>query len=318
MKRNYCPRINGKVLSMLRYMPDDDTRKGYCVTLYDLINRKRSCVNLPESASSSRKYFSWIVWFATREKIITGCEGTSFWLQYDFSSGEWRNCAPMPGPPRVEFVSLTNPLLGIILVAGGYDPVGKKVLNSAMAYEAERDEWIPLPPMPGSPVHPGFGKNDCYKFSAIVGDGHCERFDLTTFSWSLVEIEQVEQEDSDRGGFGAIILDEDSMSAKIHCKSFFTSSKASDSAAAAAQIHQIDGLPCFSAAIYGPRFPQRKKLVAAKSMFVVSTNDEYSREPMTRRTDGEAINQLNLSQISPLQPVWPVFGNFMVLAKVEF
>ncbi|XP_068667789.1 uncharacterized protein [Aristolochia californica] len=51
----------------------------------------------------------------------------------------------------------------------------------------------------------------------------------------------------------------------------FVQSLASDSAPASAQIHQIDGFPCFSAAMYGPRFPQRKKLVAAKSMFVVTS-----------------------------------------------
>ncbi|XP_068644943.1 uncharacterized protein [Aristolochia californica] len=50
----------------------------------------------------------------------------------------------------------------------------------------------------------------------------------------------------------------------------FAQSLASDSVAAA-QIHQIDGFPCFSAAIYGPRFPQRKKLFAAKSTFLVSS-----------------------------------------------
>ncbi|XP_058073215.1 uncharacterized protein LOC131221648 [Magnolia sinica] len=35
----------------------------------------------------------------------------------------------------------------------------------------------------------------------------------------------------------------------------------------AAQIAAIDALPCFAAKIYGPRFPQRKKLVASKSVF---------------------------------------------------
>ncbi|XP_052178810.1 uncharacterized protein LOC127792375 [Diospyros lotus] len=30
---------------------------------------------------------------------------------------------------------------------------------------------------------------------------------------------------------------------------------------------QIDGSPCFSVRIYGPRCPQRKKLIAAKSVF---------------------------------------------------
>ncbi|CAL5403459.1 hypothetical protein ACSBR2_027704 [Camellia fascicularis] len=35
---------------------------------------------------------------------------------------------------------------------------------------------------------------------------------------------------------------------------------------------QIDGFPCFSGRIYGPRCPQRKKLVAAKSVFFLSSN----------------------------------------------
>ncbi|XP_059664481.1 uncharacterized protein LOC132310314 [Cornus florida] len=39
-----------------------------------------------------------------------------------------------------------------------------------------------------------------------------------------------------------------------------------------AQISTIDGFPCFSGRIYGPRCPQRKKLVAAKSVFFLSSN----------------------------------------------
>ncbi|KAH7533064.1 uncharacterized protein LOC107408961 [Ziziphus jujuba] len=34
----------------------------------------------------------------------------------------------------------------------------------------------------------------------------------------------------------------------------------------------MDGFPCFSARIYGPRCPQRKKLVAAKSVLFPSQN----------------------------------------------
>ncbi|KAL5972615.1 hypothetical protein ACLOJK_039420 [Asimina triloba] len=41
-----------------------------------------------------------------------------------------------------------------------------------------------------------------------------------------------------------------------------SSANANANAAAA-----IDAFPCFAAKIYGPRFPQRKKLVASKSVF---------------------------------------------------
>ncbi|KAG1368340.1 hypothetical protein COCNU_14G008080 [Cocos nucifera] len=35
---------------------------------------------------------------------------------------------------------------------------------------------------------------------------------------------------------------------------------------------QMDGSPCFVIRTYGPRFPQRKKLVAAKSIFFVPSS----------------------------------------------
>ncbi|XP_057507760.1 uncharacterized protein LOC130790749 [Actinidia eriantha] len=34
----------------------------------------------------------------------------------------------------------------------------------------------------------------------------------------------------------------------------------------------VDGLPCFAGRIYGPRCPQRKKLVASKSVFFLGSN----------------------------------------------
>ncbi|KAF3443686.1 hypothetical protein FNV43_RR13376 [Rhamnella rubrinervis] len=37
-------------------------------------------------------------------------------------------------------------------------------------------------------------------------------------------------------------------------------------------ITAMDGFPCFSGRIYGPRCPQRKKLVAAKSILFPSQN----------------------------------------------
>ncbi|OVA03377.1 hypothetical protein BVC80_205g5 [Macleaya cordata] len=38
------------------------------------------------------------------------------------------------------------------------------------------------------------------------------------------------------------------------------------------QISTIDGFPCFSGRIYSPRFPQRKKLVASKSVFFLNSS----------------------------------------------
>lgn len=40
-----------------------------------------------------------------------------------------------------------------------------------------------------------------------------------------------------------------------------------------AQIAAIDGLPFLASRIYGPRFPQRKKLVAVKSMCMLRTSE---------------------------------------------
>ncbi|KAK9286028.1 hypothetical protein L1049_025231 [Liquidambar formosana] len=38
------------------------------------------------------------------------------------------------------------------------------------------------------------------------------------------------------------------------------------------QVAMIDGFPCFAGRIYGPRCPQRKKLVATKSVFFLSSS----------------------------------------------
>ncbi|RWR88463.1 hypothetical protein CKAN_01747400 [Cinnamomum micranthum f. kanehirae] len=40
-----------------------------------------------------------------------------------------------------------------------------------------------------------------------------------------------------------------------------------------AHIAAIDGLPFLAARIYGPRFPQRKKLVAVKSVFMLRSSE---------------------------------------------
>ncbi|XP_010929868.1 uncharacterized protein [Elaeis guineensis] len=42
--------------------------------------------------------------------------------------------------------------------------------------------------------------------------------------------------------------------------------------AAAAAAAQMDGSPCFAVRSHGPRFPQRKKLVAAKSIFFIPSS----------------------------------------------
>ncbi|XAR68099.1 hypothetical protein NMG60_11003109 [Bertholletia excelsa] len=39
-----------------------------------------------------------------------------------------------------------------------------------------------------------------------------------------------------------------------------------------AQASAIDGFPCFAGRIYGPRCPQRKKLVAAKAVYFLNSN----------------------------------------------
>ncbi|XP_042519261.1 uncharacterized protein LOC122093074 [Macadamia integrifolia] len=46
---------------------------------------------------------------------------------------------------------------------------------------------------------------------------------------------------------------------------------------------QIDGFPCFVGRTYGPRCPQRKKLVAAKSFYFLSSNPS-SPVPDTRES----------------------------------
>ncbi|XP_010276112.1 PREDICTED: uncharacterized protein LOC104610941 [Nelumbo nucifera] len=50
------------------------------------------------------------------------------------------------------------------------------------------------------------------------------------------------------------------------------SSSVSTGSSIQAQIATIDGFPCFGRRIHSPRCPQRKKLVAAKSIFFLSSN----------------------------------------------
>lgn len=45
---------------------------------------------------------------------------------------------------------------------------------------------------------------------------------------------------------------------------------------------QIDGIPCFAGRIYGPRCPQRKKIVATKSVLILCSNPS---SPVSDSTD---------------------------------
>ncbi|KAF8409567.1 hypothetical protein HHK36_005645 [Tetracentron sinense] len=50
------------------------------------------------------------------------------------------------------------------------------------------------------------------------------------------------------------------------------SASSSSSNSIQTQIATIDSFPCFAGRICGPRFPQRKKLVAAKSFFFLNSS----------------------------------------------
>ncbi|KAF6168133.1 hypothetical protein GIB67_011518 [Kingdonia uniflora] len=55
----------------------------------------------------------------------------------------------------------------------------------------------------------------------------------------------------------------------------------------------IDGFPCFAGRIYGPRCTQRKKIVAAKSIYYLSTTDSSPESVSVSVSPESLLNVLN-------------------------
>ncbi|KAG9459205.1 hypothetical protein H6P81_003713 [Aristolochia fimbriata] len=109
----------------------------------------------------------------------------SVWV-YNFRSEKWRGGAPMPGPRRVFFAHASDGIR-TIFVAGGWIPATDESLGSAMAYDVERDEWSPLPPMVKKRSF-CFGSFSDHKFYVQTYMCCCEALDTSSFSWCMLEV----------------------------------------------------------------------------------------------------------------------------------
>lgn len=113
---------------------------------------------------------------------------------YDFISAVWKRGADMPGPPRSFFGCAPDSNRTAMFVAGGHDDY-KNALRSALMYDINKDEWVPLPDM-SNERDECKGIFHCGKFHVIGGyrtdlqgqfHMHAETFDIAKWKWSQVE-----------------------------------------------------------------------------------------------------------------------------------
>ncbi|CAA7403062.1 unnamed protein product [Spirodela intermedia] len=141
---------------------------------------------------------------AGRRLVVIGGWNPESWVAtdevhvYDFMAGSWRRGAPMPGPRR-SFFACASDGRRMVFVAGGHDE-DKNALRSAMAYDVERDEWLPLPDMArerdeckgvfrrgGFHVVGGY----CTEMQGRFGKSS-EAFDVAAWRWGPVEEDALE------------------------------------------------------------------------------------------------------------------------------
>lgn len=112
---------------------------------------------------------------------------------YNFVHATWRRGADMPGCRR-SFFACASDLNRTVFVAGGHDEE-KNALRSAMAYDVERDKWVPLPDMA---VERDECKGSFHRGKFHVIGGYCttmqgrfgasaEALDVSTWQWDMVQ-----------------------------------------------------------------------------------------------------------------------------------
>ncbi|KAG9442955.1 hypothetical protein H6P81_018809 [Aristolochia fimbriata] len=177
-------------------------KKNARLVLYDIVKRDWWCKTLAGNFPAANLPNCCVISLTGENLVVMGdltvrepppqlawasrTTGPSVWV-YNFSSSikcqGWREGTPVPGPPRLLFAHASDGL-GTIFVAGGWNPVSDEPLRSAMAYDVEQEEWIPLPPMIQKRAY-CYGTFFDNKLYVANNSCCCEVLDLTTFSWSL-------------------------------------------------------------------------------------------------------------------------------------